>query len=87
MPLVVSDLFKFLHDQPWISWIKSISNELYITFDVSASQLKVYSDIVANVAQSVMMLSSKHKQTKWGTKSLYKKKRLIDHLCIISPKK
>ena len=39
----------FLHDRPWISpWIKSISNELYITCHVFASQLSGHCDVIAN---------------------------------------
>ena len=38
----------FLHDRPWISpWIKSISNELDITFHVIASQLSGHCDVIS----------------------------------------
>ena len=39
----------FFHDRPWISaWIKSISNELDITFHVLASQLCGHCDVISN---------------------------------------
>ena len=39
----------FLHDRPRISpWIKSISNELDITYHVFASQLSGHCDVIAN---------------------------------------
>ena len=38
----------FLHDRPWISpWIKSISNELYNTLHVIASQLYGHCDVIS----------------------------------------
>ena len=39
----------FLHDRPWIPpWIKSISNELYITIHAIASQLSGHCDFISN---------------------------------------
>ena len=38
----------FLHDRPWISpWIKSICNELDITYHVIASQLSGHCDVIS----------------------------------------
>ena len=38
-----------LHERPWISpWIKSISNELNITFHVLASQLSGHCDVISH---------------------------------------
>ena len=39
----------FLHDRPWISpWIKWIFKELDITYDVTASKLTRYCDVISN---------------------------------------
>ena len=41
-------LLYFLHDQPWISRIKSISNELDIIIHVIASQMSGHCDVISN---------------------------------------
>ena len=49
------------------SWIKSISNELNITFLVRA---RVNCDVIGGVAQSIVTSSQERKQSKWGTMSM-----------------
>ena len=39
----------FLHNRPWIwLWVKSISNDLYITIQTIASQLSGHCDVISN---------------------------------------
>ena len=49
-PVTMVVIRSFMHDRTWISWpwIKSISNELNITFRVIVSRLSGYFDVIAN---------------------------------------
>ena len=47
----------FLHDRPWISpWIKSISCELGITYQVFASQSSGHCDVIATSSLSLSLV-------------------------------
>ena len=67
--------FILLQDRPWISqWIKSISDELDLTFYVLASHLPSHDvcctnngDANTSIAQPIVTSSTENKQANWGT--------------------